>query len=167
MTKGSITLAVLSVAQFLLLLLIFFESGWVNQDSKAEGSAILNDSDRHLRESSGGTMNADVRPAVMTESELRRIIQEELRSHIYRIGLNSSQQETPLPVVQKVDDAVMESRRDFVLGQLDYYSSVGSISSAEMAQLQMEIAKLNENGRTEMMSRLNRALNSGVLKGNY
>ena len=100
------------------------------------------------------------------EGRMYQIIQEELQSHLGQMDLNGSQEEAQIPAGREADGAVAAAQRDFVLGKLDYYSSVGSISSAEMAQLQMEIAKLDESGRTEMMSRLNRPLNSGALKGN-
>ena len=167
MTKGSITLAILSVAQFSLLLLIYFKSGLVDQDLRAGRSVIPADPVRRLHANSVGVAEASMDPVVMTESQLRRIIREEFRSQIERTVPNVPQQEKQLTAMQEVDDAVMTSRRDFVSGQLDYYSSVGSISSVEMAQLQMNIAGLDERARKEMMYRLNRALNTGVLSADF
>lgn len=167
MTKGSITLAVLSVAQFLLLLLIYFKSGLVDQDSWAGRSAISPDPVRRFHANRVGVAEAATDSVVMTESQLRRIIQEEFRSQIEHTVPNGPRQEIQLTAIQEGDDAVMTSRRDFVSGQLDYYSSVGSISSVEMAQLQMGIAELDERARKEMMYRLNRALNTGVLSADF
>ena len=167
MTKGSITLAILSVAQFSLLLLIYFKSGLIDQDMWAGESTISPDSVQRIDANSARVAEAATDRLVMTESQLRRIIQEEFRSQIEPTAPNSPQQEAQLTAMQEVDDAVMTSRRDFVSGQLDYYSSVGSISSVEMAQLQMNIAGLDERARKEMMFRLNRALNTGVLSADF
>lgn len=166
MSRGALILAAICCAQFALLLLIYSKADAVSEDLQAGKfptwveSFPLSVSRSHYQMQSGSDNE------LITEYRLRQIIQEELRSHLGQMDLNGSQQEAQPPTGRDVDGAEVAAQRDFVLGQLDYYSSVGSISSAEMAQLQMEIAKLNESGRTEMMSRLNRALNSGVLKGN-
>lgn len=164
MSRGALILAAISGAQFVLLLLIYSKTDAVQEDlqtSKAPASpgSLLHSGVRSKDQIGSGPGNESI-----TERRLRQIIQEELRSQAKNAGLNNSQQETQPPAEQDVNDSVMASQRDFVLGQLDYYSSVGSISSADMAQLHMAIAKLDERGRREMMSRLNRALNSGTLK---
>jgi hypothetical protein len=64
-----------------------------------------------------------------------------------------------------VDPVEMEARHEQVSQQLEYYVSIGSISNAEMQRLQMDIAKLDAKGRTEMLRELTRALNSGRLEG--
>ena len=96
--------------------------------------------------------------------QLRQIIREELLAHL------DSQ---PAPVDQAVsataasstDTAEYQRRREQVVQQLDYYSSVGSISDADMQILQVDIAKLDRAGRREMLGKLTRAMNAGELEG--
>ena len=166
MSTRTLILVVLSCAQFALLLLIYSRTDAVSEDLQVSSFPSPIESFPHSDARSSGQMQSGSGSELITEHRLRQIIQEELQSHIRKIDLDSVQEETELPSGHDVDGAVMASRRDFVLGKLDFYSSVGAISSAEMAQLHMEIAKLDDSGRTEMMSRLNRALNSGALKGN-
>jgi hypothetical protein len=59
----------------------------------------------------------------------------------------------------------MEYQRAQVAQQQETYVSVGSISDADMQTLQMDIAKLDAAGRTEMLRKLSRAFNSGNLEG--
>ena len=166
MSKGVVVLSLICCIQFALLLMIYSKADAVSESlqianfptSTESFSPSVARSNDQIRSGSGNEL--------LAEHRLRQIIQEELRSHLADMELNGSQQEAQRPSGREVDGAVVAAQRDFVLEQLDYYSSVGSISSAEMAQLQMEIAKLDARGRTEMMSRLNRALNSGALKGN-
>ena len=166
MSRGALILSVICCIQFALLLMIYSKADAVSENLHIGNFPTSNESFPLSVARSNDQMRSGSGNEFITESRLRQIIQEELRSHLADMGLNGSQQEAQLPSGRHVDSAVVAAQRDFVLGQLDYYSSVGSISSAEMAQLQMEIAKLDDSGRTEMMSRLNRALNSGALKGN-
>ena len=166
MSRGVVVLSLICCIQIALLLMIYSKADAVSESlqianfptSTESFSPSVARSNDQIRSGSGNEL--------LAEHRLRQIIQEELRSHLADMELNGSQQEAQLPTGREVDGAVVAAQRDFVLEQLDYYSSIGSISSAEMAQLQMEIAKLDGRGRTEMMSRLNRALNSGALKGN-
>ena len=165
MSRGVVVLSLICCIQIALLLMIYSKADAVSESlqianfptSTESFSPSVARSNDQIRSGSGNEL--------LAEHRLRQIIQEELRSHLADMELNGSQQEAQLPTGREVDGAVVAAQRDFVLEQLDYYSSIGSISSAEMAQLQMEI-KLDARGRTEMMSRLNRALNSGALKGN-
>ena len=102
--------------------------------------------------------------SLANEDKLRQIIREELTA---QLGDSSRQDlRAELPVAQaSVNQFEIEQQREFVIQQLDYYSSVGNISDPEMQKLQMDIAKLDAAGRTEMLRELNRALNSGRLKG--
>ena len=166
MSRGVLILSVVCCAQFALLLLFYFKADARSQDSQTSNFPTSIESYPHSVARSNDPIRAGSEKQLITEHRLRQIIQEELQSHLGQRDLNGSQEEAQLSAGRDADGAVAAAQRDFVLGKLDYYSSVGSISSAEMAQLQMEIVKLDESGRTEMMSRLNRALNSGALKGN-
>ena len=167
MSRGAIVfLSMICCAQFALLLLIYSKADAVSEDLQISNFPASIESLSNSVVRGNDQMNSSPVNELITEDRLRRIIQEELRSHLGRMDLNASQQQAQLIAEQDVDGAVVSAQREFVLGQLDYYSSVGSISAADMTQLQMEIAKLDETGRKEMMSRLNRALNTGELKGN-
>lgn len=166
MSRGAVLLSLICCIQFALLLMIYSKADAVSKNFQIANFPTSTESFPPSVARSNGQVRSVSGNELLTEHRLRQIIQEELRSHLADKDLGSSQQEAQLPKGRDVDGDMVAAQRDFVLGQLDYYSSVGSISSAEMAQLQMEIAKLDASGRTEMMSRLNRALNSGALKGN-
>ena len=98
------------------------------------------------------------------EDRLRQIIREELGAQ------QESRSESDAPTESAIasdsrDPAEMEYQRARVAQQLETYVSVGSISDADMQKLQMDIAKLDAAGRTEMLRKLSRAFNSGNLEG--
>lgn len=101
---------------------------------------------------------------VIDEDRLRRIIREEL---VVQLGNQPSSPPTAAhsAAVTSADPVEMEARRKQLSQQLEYYVSVGSISDAEMQRLQIDIARLDAAGRTEMLRELTRALNSGRLEG--
>ena len=99
-----------------------------------------------------------------SEDRLRQIIREELTAHVENPSPPGSQATQP-KAPASVDPVEMEARREQISQQLEYYTSVGSISDAEMQQLQIDIARLDAKGRTEMLRELTRALNSGRLEG--
>ena len=98
------------------------------------------------------------------EFQLRQIIREELGEH--RDGQRQTGSREGTAVADSSMD-VAETRRRYeqVEQQLNYFSSVGSISEVEMQKLQGEIATLDKESRREMLGRLTRALNSGELEG--
>lgn len=98
------------------------------------------------------------------EDRLRQIIREELGAHVDYQGGPASESAPPV-VYSAAEIAEYEDRRERVVQQLDYYTSVGSISDVEMQQLHGEIATLDEAGQKEMLSKLTRAMNSGELSG--
>ena len=99
------------------------------------------------------------------EQQLRQIIREELIAHGEAPGIRDDRAE-PVIVRSESAEAEYQIRRDQVVEQIDYFSSVGRISEVEMQRLQTEIATLDKAGRREMLGRLTRALNSGELAGN-
>ena len=50
---------------------------------------------------------------------------------------------------------------------LDYHIERGKISDMDMAKLQAEIARLDDDGRRQMLSLLAQAMNSGKLEGRF
>jgi len=98
------------------------------------------------------------------EDRLRNIIREELSAELNRES-EPDQQTAPVVAAGSMDTTEMEYQQAQVAQQLDTYVSVGSISDADMQKLQMDIAKLDDAGRTEMLRELSRAFNSGRLRG--
>ena len=100
----------------------------------------------------------------MDDNQLRQIIREELGALLD----SKSGPETEKDAVvasNAIDNTEIQYQRELVAQQLDYHTSVGSISDTDMQKLQGEIAKLDEAGRKEMLSKLIQALNSGGLDG--
>ena len=98
------------------------------------------------------------------EVQLRQIIREELSAYLDNKPESGNHEESAA-TFSAVDTAEYQQRRELVVQQLDYHTSVGSISDADMQKLQGDIAKLDEAGRKEMLNELTRALNSGGLDG--
>jgi len=98
------------------------------------------------------------------EDRLRQIIREELAAQPDG-KFGPAKQMDAVYASTSTDKVENQYQREQVAQQLNYYTSVGSISDADMQKLQMEMAKLNEAGRKEMLGKLTRALNSGELKG--
>ena len=100
----------------------------------------------------------------MDDNQLRQIIREELGAQLD--GRSGSNIDMDAPIASNAtDNTEIQYQRDLVAQQLDYHTSVGSISDTDMQKLQGEIAKLDEAGRKEMLGKLVRALNSGGLDG--
>ena len=100
----------------------------------------------------------------MDDNQLRQIIREELAAQLD--GRPGPDAETDAFMASNTSDpSEYQYQRELVAQQLEYHTSVGSISDTDMQKLQGEIAKLDAAGRTEMLGRLIRALNSGGLDG--
>jgi TolA-binding protein len=56
-------------------------------------------------------------------------------------------------------------RREVVAQQIEAHAAAGSITDAQMQELQAEIAQLDDASRKQMMNKLIRTLNSGDIKG--
>ena len=104
------------------------------------------------------------------EARLRRVIREELA----RISAVAPETErapgTAAGAASTTREDEQASREDeyeymAVNDQLDFHISQGRVSQTDMLRLQHAIARLQPARRTELLSRLNRALNSGELKG--
>ncbi|HKR34491.1 MAG TPA: hypothetical protein VJT10_06605 [Steroidobacteraceae bacterium] len=93
------------------------------------------------------------------EERLRAVIREEL-ARLEPRG-DAPQGAAPPPRSPSAD----RQRRESIEQRIETYSAAGSITDAQMQELQAEIAKLDEPSRRQMMSRLVRALSSGDIKG--
>ena len=103
-----------------------------------------------------------VSPAAQSagEEHLRAIIREEL-ARLDTTGDAPTAAGAPQPRNASAD----RQRREVIEQRIDAYSATGSITDAQMTELQAEIAKLDDASRRQMMSKLVRALNSGDIKG--
>jgi len=105
-------------------------------------------------------------PRQLDERRLRQIVREELRAQLDGLlapATLAAEEEGPEPV----SEAEYQYRFDAAMQNLDYYLKQGEIPDADMIRLQSEIARLDEDGRRRMLSRLARAMSSGELKGQF
>ncbi len=102
----------------------------------------------------------------LSEKRLRLIVREEVRSQLKEFGASLTQPantEKPEPV----SAAEYQYRLEAAIQHLDYYIGEKEISNIDMANLQGEIARLDNEGRRQMLSLLTQALNSGELEGRF
>ncbi len=102
----------------------------------------------------------------LSEKRLRQIVREEVRSQLKEFGASLTQPantEKPEPV----SAAEYQYRLEAAMQQLDYYIGEKEISDIDMANLQGEIARLDDEGRRQMLSLLTQALNSRELEGRF
>jgi hypothetical protein len=157
-------LTILGLVQTGILLLLLGKIMLLEDEMAVAGPAIQDTSvSRELSNtqsqstSRGTTVYAD-------EDRLRQIIREELAAQPGG-AFGSANQVDAISASNPVDPAENQRQRELVTQQLNYFSSVGSISDMDMQKLQGEIAKLDNAGRKEMLGKLVRAMNSGELEG--
>lgn len=102
--------------------------------------------------------------------QLRRVVREELASTLQSVVFpeQSAQHTSTAPGQQASNqrtDSEYDYGREIVQNEIDYFVSRGRISEAEMTGLQMQIGKLDQAGRKEMLRELVKVLNSGDLEG--
>jgi len=100
------------------------------------------------------------------EGQLRRIIREELDGHASNTP-NTNGQVSQSASYDPATAAEQQYQLDQVSQRIEYFSSVGNISDMEMVDLQMEIARLDDAGRTAMLRKLTQAMNSGAIDGRF
>jgi Skp family chaperone for outer membrane proteins len=94
------------------------------------------------------------------EDRLRMIIREELAAQ------RTVQADVTAPQAAAARDETSERLlQERVSQQIEAYRAAGSISDAQMQELQAQIAQLDAASRKRMMSKLIRAMNAGDLKG--
>ena len=104
--------------------------------------------------------------AALTESQIRRIIRQELAAVLNDLYANSAfdgQADADDPITP----AEYQRRLDLAQVQLDYFIEQGNISSADMADLQGDIARLDAESRQYLLNMLSRAISSGDLEGHF
>ncbi len=102
-------------------------------------------------------------------SLLRGIVKEELDFALITLSKPQTPRlATTAPALARVEeqaDPEYQYQLEVMSAEIDNYVSRGSISDAEMADLHMQLARLDDNDRKQMMRKLVRAMNSGGLKG--
>ena len=116
------------------------------RDPSAQSSATRHDRGIHGR---------------ITETQLRQIIAEEIRSVVGG---------DPLPTMSNSPDAAIvlaerSDQRRQVEEEIEYHISVGTISRADMEALQAKIARLDPTERRSMLNKLVQAMNAGLIDG--
>lgn len=166
MSKGVLALALLSAAQFALLVLIYTNNSMVSREASTDLIALPANSVQVLGSSPDEENETRASIAGISEHKLRQIIQDELQNYL---GDRSQLVERDLETSpdHSMIQSEVERHRSHVFRQVDYYTSVGSISDQQMAQLQMDIAKLDKSGRKEILSRIVRAINAGELDAQF
>ena len=103
-------------------------------------------------------------PVRIDERQLRAVIRDELSAYMSAVAAGQA-----VPEVEEVYDPILEeerqARREEVEQRIEYYTSVGTISDADMQLLKSEIARLDPENRRAMLQKLVRALNTGALDG--
>ena len=157
-------LTILVLLQTCVLLLVFGKIVGIEDEMTpttlgAQNALVADDSVDAQPESNSNNTNL-----YSNEERLRQIIREELDATLESRS-EPDKQTDPVIASGPRDQTETERQREQVAQQLEYYANVGRISDAQMQKLQMDIAKLDDAGRTEMLSRLSRAFNSETLEG--
>jgi len=157
------TIIILSLVQTGILLILLGKIVLFEEESTIPGNARQNTSvsdpvDAAPTDSHAATTNYP------DEDRLRVIVREELAAQLGALSVAGAQKDSAA-VLEPEDEAKFQIQRELVAQQLNYHTSVGRISATDMQMLQMEIAKLDEAGRREMLGELTRAMNSGELEG--
>lgn len=95
----------------------------------------------------------------LDEQHLRAVVREELA--LFDVQGDASPAVAPQPRNPSVDF----HQREVIAQQIEAYRAIGTITDAQMQELQADIARLDVSNRKQMMSKLLRALNSGDIKG--
>ncbi len=164
MSKPTLILTVIGLVQIAAILFLYSKlvdiDDNMNLTVAAEQNTLVSD-DLTNTQSQSDSNDTYLYPI---EDRLRQIIREELGAQLDGQPRPNKQMDTVI-ASSSTDKAEIEYQRELVSQQLEYYSSVGSISDTDMQKLQMDIAKLDEASRKEMLRELMRALNSGRLEG--
>lgn len=158
------TISIMILVQFIVLLLLYDKMEKIERDIASDMSAHQVPPFQSMTVQAAAPIESGDGTTYLPEDRFRQIIQEELRAELRHVSQVSQHQETA-NTNTSLNGSDLEYQRDHVSQKIDYYSSVGSISDLEMQQLQMDIARLDEAGRKEMLRRLIGALNSGSLEG--
>ena len=157
------TLTILGLVQTALLLFLLGKIVLVDEETsvaaRAEQNTLVSDpfDDASIDSHAAAMYYSD-------EDQPRKIIREELAAQLGALSESGAQKQSAA-VLELEDETAFQYQRELVAQQLEYHTSVGSISDMDMQKLQGQIAKLDKASRTQMLRKLTRALNSGRLEG--
>lgn len=103
------------------------------------------------------------------QAQLRTILREEIAAALLSFSPKAVSQQSSVVASaasggdQKTED--YQNELEVLEAELDYYITRGAISDREMSALQMQMARLDQSGRKQIMRKLVRSLNSGELSG--
>ena len=156
----------LGAAQTILLLTLLIKviglERSIEVEAKAEQPTVTEET----------TANDDVagQPVISTQSlsekRLRQIVREEVGSQLKEFSASLTQPAN-VEEFEPISAAEYQYRLEATMQHLDYYIGEKEISDIDMANLQGEIARLDDEGRRQMLSPLTQALNSGELEGRF
>lgn len=157
-------LTAIAIAQFAAILLLY--SKIVDLEDRLKHSLVTEQNSTSSGYALRALASADTSGpnAYAEEDRLRQIIREELAAQFGRQPRPAAMGDHVAEAGQR-DPVELEWQREQVFERLEYYSSVGKISDAEMQQLQIDIAKLSSADRSAALRELSRAINSGRLEG--
>ena len=161
-------LTALVVVQIVAIAFLFARVVSMDESINAMAIAEVRPGEEETSAAPTGPRVADAGQAAdaLTAEQVRKIVREELRAQIGAlassagaVGMDSTAAPDPY------DEIEYQQQYELVDQELDFFINQGTISDTDMAVLQMEIAKLDPEGREEMLRRIVRALNSGELDG--
>ena len=157
-------LTVLSLVQIVAIVFLYSKLTDIDNNMNLTAPAAEQSPVGNLFADSQSQSNPPVAYLYPDEDRLRQIIREELGAQLDGQAATHRQMD-PVIAPGSAEYAELEYQRELVSQQLEYYSSIGSITDTEMAKLQTDIAKLDATSRTEMLRQLVGAVNSGRLEG--
>ena len=164
------TITVIGIIQLVLILILLIKVAELDQQLSSNLASTNLAASAQATTTNPMPVPSTNAPEIQEEKILRKLIREELRAQ-----LNEHMNEHTKPTPQIADDNAPEAVSDAeyqyrlvaVSQTLDYYLEQGRISDAEMSSLQSEIARLDPEGRSQLLSQIARAINSGKLEGEF
>ena len=153
----------LVAVQTALIVALFFKVSTI-EDAIDESGPLAETSADSLPAELGSGSRDNATPVALSEAAIRTIIREELAAQLGQLPAGGTAV-NPGPPISNETPEEYAARRDRVADTIDYYTRVGRISEQEMGRLQVEIARLQEGDRQQMMMELVRAMNEGSLDG--
>lgn len=100
----------------------------------------------------------------LDEGQLRQIVADEMRRAIAGLPAVATS-EAVASEEPPISAEEYQARLESTMSQLEYYIEQGEISAGEMARLQVDIARLDEESRSHVLSLLVKAVSTGELDG--
>lgn len=100
----------------------------------------------------------------LDEGQLRQIVADEMRRAVagFPATITSEPDGSEEP---RISAEEYQARLESTMSELEYHIEQGEISAGEMARLQVDIARLDEESRSHVLSLLVKAVSTGELDG--